>query len=81
MTGEAMQDAADALVLDLVEWIAREPRLYAEVIDTWRTSCPRLTVWEDAVDRGYVARRPTAEGLRVTVSEIGERLLREHGRH
>ena len=75
-----MRDATDALVLDLVEWIAREPRLYSEVIETWRTSCPRLTIWEDAVDRGYVARRPTTEGVRVTVTEGGERFLREHGR-
>ncbi len=48
-----MADSTDPLVLDLVEWIAREPRLYAEVIETWRTSCPRLTIWEDAVDRGF----------------------------
>jgi hypothetical protein len=47
-----MNDANDPLVLDLLEWIAREPRLYAEVIETWRTSCPRLTILEDAVDRG-----------------------------
>ena len=45
-----MVEAADSLVLDLVEWIAREPRPYSEVIATWRTSCPRLTIWEDAVD-------------------------------
>ena len=50
----------DPLVLDLVEWIAVEPRLYSEVIETWRTSCPRLTIWEDAVDRSYVARQPAA---------------------
>jgi hypothetical protein len=75
-----MHRPADALVLDLVEWIAREPRPYAEVIETWRTSCPRLTIWEDAVDRGYVVRRPTVEGLRVMVTESGERFLREHGR-
>ena len=75
-----MREATDALVLDLVEWIAREPRPYAEVIETWRTSCPRLTVWEDAVDRGYVARRPTAGGLRVMVSQGGEEYLREYGR-
>jgi len=75
-----MHETTDALVLDLVEWIAREPRLYSEVIDTWRTSCPRLTIWEDAVDRGYVARRPTVDGLRVTVTEGGEKFLREHGR-
>mgnify|MGYP002382501856 CR=1 FL=1 len=28
---------------DLVEWIAKEPRPYADVMDAWRTSCPRLT--------------------------------------
>ncbi|MCP4617527.1 MAG: hypothetical protein GY844_13970 [Bradyrhizobium sp.] len=75
-----MHEATDALVLDLVEWIAREPRPYSEVIDTWRTSCPRLTIWEDAVDRGYVVRRPTVNGLRVTVTAGGEEFLREHGR-
>jgi hypothetical protein len=32
-----MDDIADPLVLDFVEWIAREPRLYSEVIATWRT--------------------------------------------
>ena len=75
-----MAETTDPLVLDLVEWIAREPRLYSEVIETWRTSCPRLTIWEDAVDRGYVARRPTAAGLRVTITEGGKTFLRAHGR-
>ena len=76
-----MTETTDALVLDLVEWVAREPRLYADVIETWRTSCPRLTIWEDAVDRGYVARQPMAgAGVRVAITEGGERLLREHGR-
>ena len=76
-----MTETSDALVLDLVEWVAREPRLYADVIETWRTSCPRLTIWEDAVDRGYVVRQPVeGVGVRVTITEGGERFLREHGR-
>jgi hypothetical protein len=76
-----MTETADALVLDLVEWIGREPRLYSEVIETWRTSCPRLTIWEDAVDRGYVARRPVAgQGVHVAITASGEKFLREHGR-
>ena len=51
-----------ALVLDLVEWIAAEPRPYDEVMDAWRTSCPRLPVWEDAVDAGFVVRtRPNEQ--------------------
>jgi hypothetical protein len=76
-----MPEAADPLVLDLVEWIAREPRLYAEVIESWRTSCPRLTIWEDAVDRGYVAREAVAgTGLIVAVTADGEKFLRANGR-
>jgi len=76
-----MAEPTDPLVLDLVEWIAREPRLYSEVIETWRTSCPRLTIWEDAVDRGYVAREAIAGfGVIVVVTDDGERLLRAHRR-
>ena len=76
-----MTETADPLVLDFVEWIAREPRLYAEVVGTWKTSCPRLTIWEDAADMGYVARESIAGfGLVVTVTEDGEKLLRAHGR-
>jgi hypothetical protein len=76
-----MVDLKDPLVLDLVEWIAKEPRFYSEVIETWRTSCPRLTIWEDAVDRGYVAREAVAGfGTIVTVTEDGEKFLRDNGR-
>ncbi len=76
-----MTQAADPLVLDFVEWIAREPRAYSEVVATWKTSCPRLTIWEDAADHGYVARETIAGvGLFVTVTKDGEKLLRAHGR-
>ena len=76
-----MIDTADPLVLDFVEWIARAPRVYSDVVETWKTSCPRLTIWEDAADRGYVTRETIAGfGLVVTVTEDGEKLLRAHGR-
>ena len=76
-----MSTTLDPLVLDLVEWVAKEPRRYAEVIDAWRTSCPRLTVWEDAVDRGYVVRDAAAgRGTMVVLTEAGRRFLSEHGR-
>jgi hypothetical protein len=76
-----MADAADPLVLDFVEWIARQPRLYSEVMATWRTSCPHLTIWEDAVDSGYVAREAVAGfGIIVVVTDDGKELLRAHGR-
>jgi hypothetical protein len=76
-----MAETADALVLDLVEWIAREPRAYSDVIATWRTSCPRLTIWEDALDQGFLLRETIAGlGPMVKVTEAGEKLLRAHGR-
>jgi hypothetical protein len=61
--------------------VAREPRAYSEVIGAWKTSCQRLTIWEDAVDRGYVTRETIAGfGIVVTVTEDGEKLLRANGR-
>jgi hypothetical protein len=49
-----MTDAVEPLILDLLEWIANRDRSYEEVMDAWRTSCPRLPVWEDANDRGLI---------------------------
>ena len=46
--------APEALILDLLEWAASRDRTYEETMDAWRTSCPRLPVWEDATDRGLV---------------------------
>jgi hypothetical protein len=70
----------DPLALDLVEWVAREPRTYTEVIDAWRTSCPRLTVWEDAIDRGLVARKPVGSGGMVLATSAGREFPHQHGR-
>jgi len=46
----------EALVRDLVAWVAAEPKTYSEVMDAWRTSCPRLPVWEEAVRLGLITR-------------------------
>jgi hypothetical protein len=71
-----MTDAPESLVFDLVEWVAKEPRTYAKMLDAWRTSCPRLTVWEDAIERGLVMRKPVAgQGTMVVVTEAGRRFL------
>ena len=76
-----MNQIIDPLVLDLVEWVAKAPRPYAEVIDAWRTSCPRLTVWEDAVDRGFAAREPgQGRDILIRLTADGRGFLREHGR-
>src|SRR3954447_7095575 len=78
---DTMRNDLDPLILDLLEWIGREPRSYADVIDAWRTSCPRLTVWEDAMDRGFAAREH-AKGREVMIrlAAEGSDSLRGHGR-
>lgn len=49
-----MTDTVENLILDLVEWVGRKERTYHEAMDAWRTSCPRLQVWEDASGHGLV---------------------------
>ncbi|MDG2308795.1 MAG: 3-phosphoglycerate dehydrogenase [Candidatus Binatia bacterium] len=72
-----MSNPVDALVLDLLEWIDPESRPYSEVIDAWRTSCPRLPVWEEANGRGFLERRHESGGrTSVGVSALGRRHLR-----
>jgi len=44
----------EALIRDLLAWVAIRERSYEEVMDAWRTSCPKLPVWEDANDLGLV---------------------------
>lgn len=62
----------ESLVLDLIEWVANRERTYEEAMDAWRTSCPKLPVWEDANDRGLIRTeqvngrnvvKPTPSGL------------------
>ena len=66
-----------ALVLDLVEWVAEQPRPYADVMDAWRTSCPRLPIWEDALDHGLVVRvHRSGGGAMVDVTPAGRAFLR-----
>jgi hypothetical protein len=41
--------AIGSLTRDMLTWLAQRPRTYAETMEAWRSSCPRLTIWEDAL--------------------------------
>jgi len=74
-----MSETVEILILDLLEWMGPSPRPYAEVLEAWRTSCPRLPVWEDANDRGFIARhRAPRRGGLVSLSPAGAEYLRKH---
>jgi DNA-binding PadR family transcriptional regulator len=63
-----VNQTVEALILDLLEWLSRRDRSYEETMDAWRTSCPKLPVWEEANDRGLVAteHRDSRSAVRVT---------------
>ena len=50
-----MADPTHALRQQFLAWIEAAPRRYGDVMEAWRTSCPRLTIWEDAVRDGLVS--------------------------
>lgn len=76
-----MSENLDPLILDLLEWLAPGPRPYTQVMEAWRTSCPRLTVWEDAVDRAFVARvSANAAGRAIALTDAGRDFLADHRR-
>jgi hypothetical protein len=65
----------EPLILDMLEWLSARDRSYEEVMDAWRTSCPRLTVWEDANDRALVATEMRDGRCIVKLTESGVALL------
>jgi D-3-phosphoglycerate dehydrogenase / 2-oxoglutarate reductase len=67
-----VSDPVEALVRDLCESLAARPRPYEEVMDAWKTSCPRLPVWEEANRRGLIRNRPDRQ---VELTEAGRRYL------
>lgn len=74
-------DPTDSLILDFLEWLGPEPRPYTEVMEAWRTSCPRLSIWEDAVAGGLVIRTRVNERQAVVeVTPLGRQRLIEAGR-
>ena len=74
-----MSDTIEPLLLDLVSWIAKEPREYTDVMEAWRTSCPRLPVWEEANARGLVTRERGAGGVAmVRVTDAGRAFAGHH---
>jgi hypothetical protein len=77
-----LSDPVDALILDLLEWIGPDSKPYAEVMAAWRTTCPRLPVWEDASDRGFIARRfEDGVGAVICLTALGQEHLARHRAH
>ena len=72
-----MSEPVSLLMLEFLSWVASRPRTYDEAMDAWRSTCPRHTIWEDALIDGLiqvvragaqhqaeVTRKHEAQGLR-----------------
>jgi hypothetical protein len=49
-----MAESGGALTLQFLAWVSSRPRTYAEAMEAWQSTCPRHTIWEDAVIDGLV---------------------------
>jgi hypothetical protein len=73
----ATSQTVENLILDLLEFVAARDRTYEDVMDAWRTSCPRLPVWEDANDRGLISVERAGATSFVRLTPLGRALLND----
>ena len=52
--GIPLETPGMALTFQFLDFVATGTRTYGETMEAWRSSCPRLSVWEDAVRDGLV---------------------------
>jgi hypothetical protein len=70
-----MFDSPSLIMIQFLSWIADRPRSYAQTMEAWRTSCPRLSVWEDAIIEDLV--RIDGGHRAVTLTPRGHAVLRK----
>jgi len=77
-----MSDPAHALTLQFLAWVAERPRTYADAMEAWRSTCPRLSIWEDAILDGLVEfdGAGTRNESRVVLTQRGRARLRARKR-
>jgi hypothetical protein len=74
-----MPTPVSLLTLQFLAWLADRPRTYADVMDAWRSNCPRDPVWEDALAAGLVRFENGSRG-RVILTALGEAVLARDSR-
>ena len=75
------KEAAAALTLQLLAFVSERERTYGETMEAWRSTCPRLSIWEDAVRDGLVRIESggAMKSSRVVLTERGKSRLGHHG--
>jgi hypothetical protein len=68
-----MSESAKLLMREFLQWIASRRRTYSETMEAWQSTCPRHTIWEDALIDGLIQvnRNETARNPEVTLTACG----------
>jgi hypothetical protein len=72
-----MPEPASLIMVQFLTWVADRPRTYGDVMEAWRSTCPRLSVWEDAIIDGLV-RIASGDIREVTLTTQGRAMLARH---
>jgi hypothetical protein len=72
--GSPMSKPVSLLTLQFLAWLADRPRTYADVMEAWRSNCPRDPVWEDATLAGLIRFEDASRG-RVILTPLGRATL------
>jgi hypothetical protein len=77
-----MPETVSLLMRQFLEWVASRRRTYDEAMDAWRTSCPRLSVWEDALIAGFIQVQSgeSSQAAEVVHTQRGKVILEERPR-
>jgi hypothetical protein len=71
-----MEAQPSLIMIQFLQWVADRQRSYADVMEAWRSSCPRFPVWEDARADGLVRQYGGDTGERqVGLTERGRMAL------
>jgi hypothetical protein len=70
-----MAEPASLLMVEFLSWVSTRPRTYAEAMEAWRSTCPRHTVWEDALIEGLIEFARNGSQSEVTLTAAGRALL------
>jgi hypothetical protein len=78
-----MSESGNLLMLEFLSWVSTRPRTYAEAMAAWQSSCPRHTIWEDAMIEGYIDldRRAALPDPEVILTQRGRALLNGNDNH
>jgi D-3-phosphoglycerate dehydrogenase len=72
-----MERQPSLIMVQFLQWVADRPRSREDVMEAWRSSCPRFPVWEDARAEGLIRQCGGERGEhRVELTERGRAVLR-----